>query len=84
MGNIFRKSEKVYPLVFNKIPLEDEEHCSICLEKFDDNNVTLPCKHHYHENCIIKWFNDKSDCPLCRMKLQVVILNKETYNHNAD
>ena len=76
MGNIFRKSEKVYPLVFNKIPLEEEEYCSICLEKFDGNNVTLPCKHHYHENCIMKWFNDKSDCPLCRMKLQVVILER--------
>ena len=84
MGNIFGRSEKVYPLIFNKIPLEKEEYCSICLEKFDDNNVTLPCKHHYHENCIIKWFNDKSDCPLCRMKLQVVILERNPNNVTLD
>ena len=76
MGNIFGRSEKVYPLVFNKIILEEEEYCSICLEKFDDNHVTLPCKHHYHENCITQWINNKSDCPLCRMKFQVVLLER--------
>ena len=76
MGNIFGKSEKVYPLVFSKIALEEEEYCSICLEKFDDNHVTLPCKHHYHENCIMKWLKDKTNCPLCRMKLQVVLLER--------
>ena len=80
MGNIFRRSEKVYPLIFNKIVLEEEEYCSICLEKFDDNNVTLPCKHHYHENCITQWFNDKSDCPLCRMKFEVIILERNPNN----
>ena len=77
MGNIFGRTEKVYPLVFDKIILEEEEHCSICLEKFDDNHVTLPCKHHYHENCIMKWLEDKTDCPLCRIKLEVVLLQKD-------
>jgi len=80
MGNIFGRSEKVYPLIFNKIVLEEEEYCSICLEKFDDNNVTLPCKHHYHENCIMQWFDDKSDCPLCRMKFEVIILERNPNN----
>ena len=80
MGNIFGRSEKVYPLIFNKIVLKEEEYCSICLEKFDDNNVTLPCKHHYHENCIMQWFDDKSDCPLCRMKFEVIILERNPNN----
>ena len=76
MGNIFKKSEKVYPMVFDKIVLEEEEYCSICLEKFDDNHVTLPCKHHYHENCIMKWLDGKSDCPLCRKNIKVVLLER--------
>ncbi len=82
MGNIFGKSEKVYPLVFNKICLEKEECCSICLEKLD-NHITLPCKHHFHEKCITEWFNNKQDCPLCRMKYRLT-LTTNTYNCNAD
>ena len=76
MGNIFRRSEKVYPLVFDKIKLKDNECCCICLEKFDDNHVTLPCKHHYHENCILEWFDKKSNCPLCRMKIGIILIKK--------
>lgn len=75
MGNILGRSKKVYPLLFDKIALEEEECCSICLEKFDDNHVTLPCKHHYHENCIMRWFDDKSDCPLCREKVGLKLIN---------
>ena len=76
MGNIFGRSEKVYPLVFDKINLEEEEYCSICLEKLDNNHISLPCKHHFHEKCITEWFNNKRDCPICRMKYRLVLTTK--------
>jgi hypothetical protein len=46
-----------------------EEICSICLDNYRDgqNTITLPCKHIFHSECILKWFDSKSTCPYCRM-----------------
>ena len=38
--------------------------CSIWLE--DKTNVKLSCGHHFHEECILKWFAHSVSCPLCR------------------
>jgi hypothetical protein len=48
-----------------------EEICSICLDSYKDgqNTITLPCKHVFHSECILKWFDSKSTCPYCRMNL---------------
>jgi hypothetical protein len=31
-----------------------------------DKMVKLPCQHHFHEDCVIEWFNTSVTCPLCR------------------
>jgi hypothetical protein len=41
------------------------ENCSICLST-EENQITLPCNHHYHKKCILEWFNNIKTCPLCR------------------
>ena len=45
--------------------------CSICCEepKENDKITTLPCKHHYHENCVKKWLKMHNSCPICRKKI---------------
>ena len=55
------------------------EQVEINLEKLDNNHISLPCKHHFHEKCITEWFNNKRDCPICRMKYRLVLTTK-TYN----
>ena len=45
-----------------------DENCSICLQKLNNQAHTClsPCKHHFHTDCIIKWFRSGSPrCPLC-------------------
>ncbi|XP_057530391.1 probable E3 ubiquitin-protein ligase XERICO [Amaranthus tricolor] len=42
--------------------------CCVCLCKFKDEEEVseLSCKHFFHKNCLDKWFNQHSTCPLCR------------------
>ncbi len=42
--------------------------CSICFESIENNSEikTLPCAHIYHDYCINKWLEQKSNCPICR------------------
>ncbi|KAI3467601.1 hypothetical protein Pfo_024264 [Paulownia fortunei] len=48
-----------------------KKSCSICLEEFWDRaRVTrLPCRHMFHEDCIVRWLSGNHVCPLCRHQL---------------
>ncbi|GKV11705.1 hypothetical protein SLEP1_g22933 [Rubroshorea leprosula] len=46
--------------------------CSVCLSKFEDVEILrlLPkCKHAFHVNCIDRWLETHSSCPLCRHRI---------------
>ena len=45
--------------------------CGICLEDYviNDKVIYLPCFHFFHKNCIIHWFENKPECPLCKNKI---------------
>ena len=49
--------------------LSTNDDCTICLEKFDNNDIVLllSCTHSYnfHSTCITKWLEVKNRCPLC-------------------
>jgi hypothetical protein len=49
-----------------------EKECSICIKKFVKDQVIrlLPCKHIFHEECIVPWLEQKSECPNCRFNLK--------------
>jgi len=54
-----------------------EKDCAVCKEQFkletDDPDeqvvVTLPCKHPFHEPCILPWLKSSGTCPVCRYAL---------------
>ena len=47
--------------------------CTICLEEViesDDNKKVLHCNHTFHANCINRWLRTRSQCPVCRRRVQ--------------
>jgi len=53
------------------------EECCICLCEFDESGLMLDypnCKHSFHFECIIKWFEQKMNCPYCKAPIRASIL----------
>ncbi|KAF3595711.1 hypothetical protein DY000_02024974 [Brassica cretica] len=48
--------------------LAEDADCCICLSSYEDGAElhTLPCNHHFHSNCIVKWLKMRATCPLCK------------------
>ena len=45
---------------------EENDTCSICLNTLSENRYILGCAHHFHEDCIFRWFDENNSCPICR------------------
>lgn len=59
---------KLAKVKINEKHLADNLMCTICIEKFELNEVVrrLECDHHFHYNCISPWLSLHSNCPICR------------------
>ena len=49
-----------------------ENSCPVCKEDFEIGNkmMDLPCKHYFHEECLMPWLNQHDSCPICRFELK--------------
>ena len=47
-----------------------DDGCAICIDGVEINKpmIRLDCSHFYCSECITKWFEKSSSCPLCRKK----------------
>ncbi|KAL4485453.1 hypothetical protein ABPG72_008321 [Tetrahymena utriculariae] len=54
---------------------QDAKQCSICLCEFEDEEKIsfLACFHRFHNECIHKWFETKSTCPLCKKDQKTLV-----------
>ena len=50
----------------------NENTCSVCKEDFviGSKLMDLPCKHAFHEECLMPWLNQHDSCPICRYELK--------------
>lgn len=51
--------------------LEAQPTCPICASDYFDEEklLELPCRHLYHEACVMPWLESKGACPTCRCEL---------------
>ncbi|TWU75537.1 hypothetical protein ED733_005991 [Metarhizium rileyi] len=47
---------------------EARAECSICIDVVKEGEVAtfLPCKHWFHDVCIVPWLKQHNTCPVCR------------------
>ncbi|EFJ40020.1 hypothetical protein VOLCADRAFT_100265 [Volvox carteri f. nagariensis] len=47
------------------------ELCTVCHDAFEAGGevVELPCRHCFHEDCIMPWLQEQNTCPVCRTRL---------------
>ena len=73
---IFHQRRQVVQLTANlpdasKEQIKDNNDvCSICLQNMKIAKITQ-CNHLYHEMCLRKWLNTKTECPLCSAKITI-------------
>ena len=62
----------IFPIEYKSPKPEDK--CLICLSNYNKNNMVyfLPCTHHFHAECILKWFSGKVEkfCPTCKFQVK--------------
>ncbi|XP_044489789.1 E3 ubiquitin protein ligase RIE1-like [Mangifera indica] len=58
-------------LANERVLLPEDAECCICLSPYEDSAElhTLPCNHHFHSTCIVKWLKMNATCPLCKFNI---------------
>ncbi|XP_004498315.1 E3 ubiquitin protein ligase RIE1-like [Cicer arietinum] len=51
--------------------LREDAECCICIHPYEDGVELqiLPCNHHFHFSCIVKWLKINATCPLCKYNI---------------
>ncbi|KAL7163482.1 hypothetical protein ACSBR2_039568 [Camellia fascicularis] len=58
-------------LANERILLPEDAECCICLNPYEDGAElhALPCNHHFHSSCIVRWLKMNATCPLCKYNI---------------
>ncbi|KAM7251661.1 hypothetical protein ACFE04_023544 [Oxalis oulophora] len=53
------------------VKIDENVQCSVCLEELDIGSEAreMPCKHKFHDECILPWLELHNSCPVCRFEL---------------
>ncbi|QCD93934.1 E3 ubiquitin-protein ligase [Vigna unguiculata] len=71
---------------------EEKLQCTVCLEDVEAGTEAkeMPCKHMFHDDCIVSWLKLHGSCPVCRFQMPYEDSNVEanvgngTDNQNSE
>ncbi|RSL89424.1 hypothetical protein CEP51_001223 [Fusarium floridanum] len=51
---------------------EGKAECTICIDEMKEGDMAtfLPCKHWFHEDCVVLWLKEHNTCPICRTPIE--------------
>lgn len=63
--------ESLPSIEINDNHVEIESQCAVCKDHFELGVIAreMPCKHIYHNECILPWLEIRNSCPVCRHEL---------------
>uniref|UniRef100_A0A663EY52 RING-type E3 ubiquitin transferase n=1 Tax=Aquila chrysaetos chrysaetos TaxID=223781 RepID=A0A663EY52_AQUCH len=53
---------------------ELEKHCPICLGSWEEASFVMPCLHQFCYACILRWAENKPECPLCKRRILSILV----------
>ncbi|KAJ0569857.1 putative transcription factor C2H2 family [Helianthus annuus] len=58
-------------IAVERVLLPEDADCCIYLSTYEDGAelLSLPCNHHFHATCIVKWLKMNATCPLCKYNI---------------
>lgn len=69
-AQIAKLQEEKYDPADSKVK-EEDAMCAICLSPYEKNDKLrhLPCRHHFHSECIDQWLLKNKSCPFCKRNI---------------
>lgn len=62
----------------------EDAKCIICLGVYGEGEELrrLPCRHHYHRDCIDQWLRLSGTCPLCVTPIHPSLVQQHPHHHH--
>lgn len=60
------------PVTAEMLGKDGNIECSICIDDLEEGQTAafLPCKHWFHEECVVLWLKEHNTCPVCRSPIE--------------
>ncbi|KAI4304859.1 hypothetical protein MLD38_040321 [Melastoma candidum] len=68
------------------VKIKEKVQCSVCLDDLEIGAEAreMPCKHKFHEACILPWLELHSSCPVCRFQLPAEEVKNNDSERNGE